>query len=702
MKKKIYNLVFIFLMVISIILPNYVLAVPSNSFTNITEIRSNTAPNSPLTGYNGALREVGGNASTYGYYLGTTNQYLPYKVGNVQRGTLDYKGENVTIDGNSYALFCTEFGNLSPADNSYINITQGNYSEIANGTLGITCTRSSDWSLGIQAGVGAIIKNVTNGQPVFSNASLSKYYDGEIAINQFLYEKLGNSINHQNSDGSNVITNYDSNLIELANKAYEKATKEFSVAWPSNKQLSYSDNDKIWKSEHISVLNIQYLDNYNPTDYSSLYSAVLKDSTGKIYEKYAYITNIGNGKIQVGVCNNNTSDYCKDISNYTKLPAGNYTVSVTIGQENGKTYPIATNYTCSGKQDVTPAYTEIKTENSVAIANFSFTIANEEIVEEKTGSITIEKIDVDTKEKLDGAKVKIECISSGCTYITTIKDITNGSITVNALPLGTYKITEIVSPTGYQLDNNYYTVIIKESVLNEKVTIENKKILPGKGSIKVIKIDSTTKNEITGAIISLVCKDCEEKFESQHYMDEGTIVIKDLPYGIYEITEFEAPQGYDLSNEIFTVTLDEQTQSDEITIENNLKVEEKGTVVIKKIDSETKEYVIGAIMRIVDKNGEEFARWTTTNSTYSIDLPYGTYILEEVSAPEHYSTSNTRKQFEIKEGDSNISLEFANDKIVDVPNTLTDLSIILIILGLVGLSSGSWLIYSNYKKEEQI
>lgn len=510
MNKRIYNIIFMFIMAISIMLPDYVLAEPSKTFTNVMELRSNSVANSPLTGYAGALRETAGLVSEYGYYLGTTNQYLPYKVGNVQRGALDYKGETVTIDSNSFALFCTEFGNLSPADNSYINITEGNYSEIANGTPGITCTQTSDWSIGIQAGVGAIIKNITNGQPVFSSATLSKYYDGEIAINQFLYEKLGNSINHQNSDGSNVITNYDRNLIEIANKAFEKATNEFSVTWPSNKLLAYSNDEKIWKSEYISVANIQYLDNYNVDDYSNLYDVVLKDSTGKVYEKYAYLTTVNDGKIQIGVCDNNTTNYCKEISNYTELPAGTYTLSVTIGEQNGKTYPIAKNYACSGKQDVTPAYTWTGRENTIDSATFSFTI-EEEIIEDKTGSVTV-----------------------------------------------------------------------------------------------------------------------------------------------------------------------------------------------KKIDSKTKEFVSGAVMHIIDATGEEIYRWTTTTKSLEVLLPYGEYILEEVNAPEGYSISNTRIQFEINDEYSNIELEFVNDEIVNVPNTLSKLSIALIVLGIIGLTSGSWLIYSSYRKEKQV
>lgn len=700
MNKKIYNLIFGVIAIIGLFVPTYVFAVPPTEFSRVYEMRSDVSE--PLKGYSGSLRAVGDSASTYGYYLGTTNQYLPYKVGTFHTGVMDYKGEGVTLYDASYALFCTEFGDNSPAINSYFNIQQDIFEKIKAGTESPTaCQQTNNWSKEIQAGVGAIIKNVTNGQPVFSNTTLSKYYDGEIAINQFLYEKLGKTVNHQNSDGSNVITTYNKSLIDIANKAYEKAANKFSVAWPSNKQLTYSEDDKIWKSEHISVANIQYLDNYKSTnDYSTLYNVILKDSKDKVYEKYAYIANIGNDKFQVGVCDNNTTDFCKDISNYTKLPAGEYTVSVTIGQKNGKTYPIAKNYDCgTDYQDVTPAYTWEEKENTVASTTFSFTIEGEP--EAKRGSITIKKVDIDTNEELSGAKVKIECVSSECAYTTTTKEIPNGSITVNDLPLGTYKITEVFPPIGYQRDDTEHTVTIKESELNGEITIKNKKLPVGKGSIKVIKVDSETKKEIAGAIIKLVCKDCEELFEISVDMTEGSKVFSELPYGTYEITEIEAPNGYVLSNETHTVTINEQKQNDEVTIENTL-IPEKGTVFIKKIDSETKEYVVGAVMRIVDETGKEWDKWTTPNDTYVSVLPYGKYILEEVSAPEGYSKSDAKKQFEITKENPSIELEFVNDKIVEVPNTLSKLSIALIILGLIGLSSGSWLIYSNSKKQREI
>ena len=106
-------------------------------------------------------------------------------------------------------------------------------------------------------------------------------------------------------------------------------------------------------------------------------------------------------------------------------------------------------------------------------------------------------------------------------------------------------------------------------------------------------------------------------------------------------------------------------------------------------------------MHIIDSNGNEIYSWTTSDSLHFVNLDYGKYTLEEVSAPEGYSKSDAKKQFEITKENPSIEVEFVNDKIVKVPNTLSNLSITLIVLGIVGLASGSWLVYSNYKKQRE-
>ena len=53
------------------------------------------------------------------------------------------------------------------------------------------------------------------------------------------------------------------------------------------------------------------------------------------------------------------------------------------------------------------------------------------------------------------------------------------------------------------------------------------------------------------------------------------------------------------------------------------------------------------------------------------------------------------KEFEIESNDTNLVIEVANDKIVDVPDTLSNMSKLLIILAITGILTGAILIYKS-------
>lgn len=585
-----------------------------NSITNIYEL---TDLAGTFKGYTGNKREIAFGTGNLGYYLGKQTQFLPYKVGNA---TENQNGNG--ISGYNYAVFCTLFGAKSPAKNSYSVLVNGQ-------TAPSSCTIDNSWNIGIQAGVGAIINSVTPSDYRFYGNGLIDYYDAEIAINQFLYEKTNNACHISNGSCGSAAVSISTNdindpsqkadeLINLAKVAYDKADKltntKMNVSFPVNKQLEYSDNEEIWKSEHITVQNIDKY-GYN----SQKFEAVLKNKNGKIYENYAYITNTNTpGTFQIGVCNNNdVNDYCKKINNFESLDAGKYTVAITIGGK--ESFPIAQNYSCgSNYQSITPAFTNTK----VVEENFNeiFTFEVEEETEDRTFKFTLLKVDEEEKT-ISGSKFNVY-------YGNTKKEI-------NSL-----------------LESGFVSNYIE---IGRKVCIEE--IEAPKGYKKI-----------------------SEKF-CFTFDAEGNLDLDD-EYDFLKVTKRSASRY-----EIKVTNLPENT-----TITS-----------IKKIDANTNKVLAGAKLRLVDSNGKVIDEWTTTEESHVINsLNIGTYYLEEIEAPEGYSINKTKKEIKITSNSQAQEIEFKNNPLVKVPNTLITASKVFTICGIIGILAGISLLYFNAKKKEEV
>ena len=235
------------------------------------------------------------------------------------------------------------FGAKSPALNSYTATSGGTVPSSCTIDTGYTTWNKDKY---VAAAVAAIIeftsKNYTKDGTFAagSEINLEYYYNAEIAINRFLHENLVQNPNDNIScyidnsactggysyGKSNKITSYNENLVKLANEAYHAAqafdiSGALTVNKPSSTKLTYSNDDEAFVSEKFEVINI---DKYDPTtliknvpmDKQKTTEAVLKDSTGKVYNGYAYLTRTqGSGDsftYQVNVCTNNNSEKCKN------------------------------------------------------------------------------------------------------------------------------------------------------------------------------------------------------------------------------------------------------------------------------------------------------------------------------------------------------------------------------------------------------
>ena len=132
---------------------------------------------------------------------------------------------------------------------------------------------------------------------------------------------------------------------------------------------------------------------------------------------------------------------------------------------------------------------------------------------------------------------------------------------------------------------------------------------------------------------------------------------------------------------------------------------DKSIVKIKKVDSKDNTKVLaGAKLHIIDESGKEVVEpWITTTEEFVItDLKAGKYYIEELEAPEGYTLNKTKQEFTIESNETRITIEFINEKPVNVPNTLSNISKLVILLAVSGILVGAILVYKNKFSEDGI
>lgn len=114
--------------------------------------------------------------------------------------------------------------------------------------------------------------------------------------------------------------------------------------------------------------------------------------------------------------------------------------------------------------------------------------------------------------------------------------------------------------------------------VNDGEPIENEIIY---GTIKGLKIDRETGENIAGALFGMFKAEEKELSEKTAILtaesnEEGIFTFENVPYGEYIVCELKPAEGYLPNEENYTVTISENKEIIEITVEND-KIPELGT-----------------------------------------------------------------------------------------------------------------------------
>lgn len=175
------------------------------------------------------------------------------------------------------------------------------------------------------------------------------------------------------------------------------------------------------------------------------------------------------------------------------------------------------------------------------------------------------------------------------------------------LPIGSYYVKEISTDSHYILSDKKYPVVFEYAgqdtatvriSVNDGEPIENEIIY---GTIKGLKIDRETGENIAGALFGMFKAEEKELSEKTAILtaesnEGGIFEFTDVPYGEYIVRELKPAEGYLPNEENYTVTISENKEIIEITIEND-KIPELGTTAT--IDGK-KEFTVNGDITIDD------------------------------------------------------------------------------------------------------
>ena len=239
------------------------------------------------------------------------------------------------------------------------------------------------------------------------------------------------------------------------------------------------------------------------------------------------------------------------------------------GLEEGKTYIL---------------HEEVAPDGYVKATDVEFNVTTDkETQHEKLVNkiVKVSKTDLTNGEELEGAELEITDEEGNI-----IEDWTSTKEPhiVNGLEEGkTYTLTEKAAPYGYEM-----TESITFTVTTDKETqIIEMKDMPILKNVKIIKVDAESKEVIKDKFTFAIYEDqeCTKLIkEVKSDKEEGASIFEELRFGTYFIKETKAPKGYELSDRVVKVEINDKG----VFIDDELAEESESTITFnfenKKIE----------------------------------------------------------------------------------------------------------------------
>ena len=348
-----------------------------------------------------------------------------------------------------------------------------------------------------------------------------------------------------------------------------------------------------------------------------------------------------------------------------KSVTGSYSTSVTTGTDGSATLSaLPAGVYVVREESVPEPYVVSHTEQTVALRPGKTSEVT--FVDYEKPGLEIVKKNIANGEPIEGVTYRIEQIDGS--FSTSATTDNHGRIFLDSVPVGTFKVTEINVPSHVILCPIPQEVALKPG---ETSTVTFFNAL--KPSLEIRKVDSVTGDSVKGAKFQIwYASNHTDTGELNdlgvHYTDEsGKIILPEVKDGWYKVTELEPASGYAIKEPATQECFISGGESKVLTFENT----PLSAIIIRKVDSESGQPLEGAWFRIRYLGGTSGTGGTVvgeykTSSNGTIvatGLKAGTYVCEEISAPDGYVITDATETVYLSGKDQDvITVTFGNDK----------------------------------------
>ena len=348
-----------------------------------------------------------------------------------------------------------------------------------------------------------------------------------------------------------------------------------------------------------------------------------------------------------------------------KSVTGNFSTSVTTGTDGSATLSaIPAGVYVVREKSVPEPYIVTNTEQTVALRPGKTSEVT--FVDYEKPGLEIVKKNIANGEPIEGVTYRIEQIDGS--FSTSATTDNHGRIFLDSVPVGTFKVTEINVPYHVILCPIPQEVALKPGETST-VTFFN----AIKPTLEIRKVDSVTGDPVKGAKFQIwYASNHTDTGELNdlgvHYTDEsGKIILPEVQDGWYKVTELEPAPGYSIKEPATQECFISGGESKVLTFENT----PLSAIIIRKVDSETGQPLEGAWFRIRYLGGTSGTGGTvigeyrtSSNGTIVVTgLKAGTYVCEEISAPDGYVITDATETVYLSGKDQDvITVTFGNDK----------------------------------------
>ena len=290
----------------------------------------------------------------------------------------------------------------------------------------------------------------------------------------------------------------------------------------------------------------------------------------------------------------------------------------------------------------------------------------------------VKQSDGETPENLIGAVFALYSVAEDGSrqYLDEATTLYDGRASFT-VPYGDYLIAEVRAPEGYELSAaepwSFSFNADTQKDYEFTYTFKNEK---SNYSIEVYKHDADDAGKaLAGAEFAFTDSRGFTKVVATGA--DGIARLENAAYDDYTVREITAPDGYYLSDQVFTVAKEELTHNRPLRLDaaDTLIL---GSVTLRKVDSEDSSKLLDAEFSVFDADGAALC-WTETEDGYALSaegetlihageailsgLPAGEYSIREITAPDGYLTLDGDRAFAINAGNALAGVEIEIENI---------------------------------------